>query len=169
VCLKSTGLTQNIGIIGIFSQTAGSTCEFRVNPVNFTLGTRRYYSCTATLANVDMSAMTDAYWSRSTFRKHRATNIFSNAMSTGVAAAGGGRQPERHGLGRARRIVAFYLLLFWCSSPTCTQLNLTHHAYRHRPFSAGHSSLCMTIHPLRTRVLNIFGASTSEATVEPDP
>ena len=115
VCLKSTGLTQNIGIIGIFSQTAGSNCECRVNPVNFTLGTRRYYSCTATLANVDMSATTDAYWSRSTFRKHRATNIFSNAMSTGVAAAGGGRQPERHGLGRARphrRVLLIVILVF---------------------------------------------------------
>ena len=40
--LKFTGLTQNLGqldtaLIGIFSQTAGSACEFWVNPVNFTL------------------------------------------------------------------------------------------------------------------------------------
>jgi hypothetical protein len=39
--LKFTGLTQNLGqlqqsLIGIFSQTAGSTCEFWVNPVNYT-------------------------------------------------------------------------------------------------------------------------------------
>ena len=44
--LKSAGLTQNLrqlsirlfALIGTFSQTSGSACEFRVNPVNFTLG-----------------------------------------------------------------------------------------------------------------------------------
>jgi hypothetical protein len=38
--LNFTGLTQNLvnskALIEIFSQTAGSTCEFWVNPVNFT-------------------------------------------------------------------------------------------------------------------------------------
>ena len=40
--LKSIGLTQNLGfnskaLIGIFSQTAGSACEFWVNHVDFTV------------------------------------------------------------------------------------------------------------------------------------
>jgi hypothetical protein len=54
--LKFTGLTQiwvnSKALMGISSQTAGSTCEFWVNPVNFTLWSTQEHRPAELLANL---------------------------------------------------------------------------------------------------------------------
>jgi hypothetical protein len=58
--LEFTGLTQiwvnSKALIGMFSQTDGSTCEFWVNPVNFTLQVSYCDRTNISMAIVEMEA-----------------------------------------------------------------------------------------------------------------